>query len=290
MAGLGRGLDALLSSSNKQNLKNNDLTGDDLLVKLPVDALKPGKYQPRQKFDEESLQELTDSIKEQGIIQPIIVRKISDLDYEILAGERRWQAAKRANLSEVPAIIKNVEDKTAIAIAIVENVQRKNLNVIEESTVLKRLTDEFSLTHEEIAKIIGKSRAQVTNLLRLNELESSVKELVINDQLDMGHARALLVLPLEQQISAAQIIVSKNLNVRETEKYIKKIQDSNQKELCKKVAAVKDQNIIEWESSIKEKIGCSRFQFIEGSKGTGKIVISYKNQEELEKLNTFFNK
>ena len=284
MAGLGRGLDALLSSSNKQNLKNNDLTGDDLLVKLPVDALKPGKYQPRQKFDEESLQELTDSIKEQGIIQPIIVRKISDLDYEILAGERRWQAAKRANLSEVPAIIKNVEDKTAIAIAIVENVQRKNLNVIEESTVLKRLTDEFSLTHEEIAKIIGKSRAQVTNLLRLNELESSVKELVINDQLDMGHARALLVLPLEQQISAAQIIVSKNLNVRETEKYIKKIQDSNQKELCKKVAAVKDQNIIEWESSIKEKIGCSRFQFIEGSKGTGKIVISYKNQEFTLKL------
>ena len=214
MAGLGRGLDALLSSSNKQNLKNNDLTGDDLLVKLPVDALKPGKYQPRQKFDEESLQELTDSIKEQGIIQPIIVRKISDVDYEILAGERRWQAAKRANLSEVPAIIKNVEDKTAIAIAIVENVQRKNLNVIEESTVLKRLTDEFSLTHEEIAKIIGKSRAQVTNLLRLNELESS----------------------------------------------------------------------------IKEKIGWSRFQFIEGSKGTGKIVISYKNQEELEKLKTFFNK
>lgn len=290
MAGLGRGLDALLSSSNKQNLKNNDLTGDDLLVKLPVDALKTGKYQPRQKFDEESLQELTDSIKEQGIIQPIIVRKISDVDYEILAGERRWQAAKRANLSEVPAIIKNVEDKTAIAIAIVENVQRKNLNVIEESTVLKRLTDEFSLTHEEIAKIIGKSRAQVTNLLRLNELESSVKELVINNQLDMGHARALLVLPLEQQISAAQIIVSKNLSVRETEKYIKKIQDSNQKELCKKVAAVKDQNIIEWESSIKEKIGCSGFQFIEGSKGTGKIVISYKNQEELEKLKTFFNK
>ena len=116
MAGLGRGLDALLSSSNKQNLKNNDLTGDDLLVKLPVDALKPGKYQPRQKFDEESLQELTDSIKEQGIIQPIIVRKISDLDYEILAGERRWQAAKRANLSEVPAIIKNVEDKTVLQI------------------------------------------------------------------------------------------------------------------------------------------------------------------------------
>ena len=227
MAGLGRGLDALISSANKQNLKNTENVNDDMLVSLPVDILIPGKYQPRQKIDEETLQELTESVKQQGIIQPIIVRKISEVQYEILAGERRWRAAIRAHLPNVPAIVKNVEDRNAIAIAIVENIQRKNLNVIEESNVLKRLIDEFSLTHDEVANIIGKSRAQVTNLLRLNDLES---------------------------------------------------------------VPVKDQNIVEWESSIREKIGCSKFQFIAGTKGTGKIVISYKNNDELENLRNFFNK
>lgn len=286
MAGLGRGLDALLSSSSKQNLMNIE---NDVLAKLPIDILVPGKYQPRQLMDEDALQELTDSVKQQGIIQPIIVRKISEDQYEILAGERRWRAAQRANLDSVPVIVKNVEDKTAIAIAIVENVQRKNLNVIEESNILKRLIDEFSLTHEEIGKIIGKSRAQVSNLLRLNDLEGSVKELVIKGLLDMGHARALLPLDPEKQKEVANLIITKDFTVRATENYIKKLQEQKDQEETKK-PIVKDQNIIEWESSLKNKLGCSNFQFIAGSKGSGKIVISYKNDQELENLKTFFNK
>jgi ParB family chromosome partitioning protein len=289
MAGLGRGLDALISSANKQNLKNTENVNDDMLVSLPVDILIPGKYQPRQKIDEETLQELTESVKQQGIIQPIIVRKISEVQYEILAGERRWRAAIRAHLPNVPAIVKNVEDRNAIAIAIVENIQRKNLNVIEESNVLKRLIDEFSLTHDEVANIIGKSRAQVTNLLRLNDLESSVKELVTDGKIDMGHARALLVLDPETQIKVANLIVSKDFTVRETENYIRKLQNNDSNEQ-KTSVPVKDQNIVEWESSIREKIGCSKFQFIAGTKGTGKIVISYKNNDELENLRNFFNK
>jgi len=215
--GLGKGLDALLATSSlareKQNVATHSqaLSSDGELIDLATSQLKPGVYQPRKDMSAEALEELAASIQSQGIIQPIVVRPVSEDHYEIIAGERRWRAARQAGLKRVPCLIKKVEDRAAIAMALIENIQREDLNVIEEAQALERLQDEFTLTHQQVAEVIGKSRAAVSNLLRLNQLENEVKRLVSDNLLDMGHARALLALEGEQQIELAQHVAIRGL-------------------------------------------------------------------------------
>ncbi len=303
MAGkLGMGLDALLSRAGQNDplpneeqtnvkLINSESIKDDSLVRLPIGTLVAGKYQPRRSMDQESLDELAASIKQQGIIQPIVVRKTPDSKFEILAGERRWRAAIKVGLESVPAIVMSADDRSAMAIAIIENMQRQNLNVIEESEALQRLSQELSITHEQIGEMIGKSRSQVTNLLRLSSLSSPVKKLVTEGSLDMGHARALLgIADPELQFKAAEYISKKGMSVRETEVYVNKLLKQQEEGLAEKSKYVKDQNLIEWENKIKERIGCAKVQLVPSTNGTGKLVMSYKNDEELEKLMSFFNK
>ncbi|MCL9782951.1 ParB/RepB/Spo0J family partition protein [Vibrio sp. S4M6] len=228
--GLGKGLDALLATSTlareKQQVANKSqaLSSDGELTELEISCLRPGAYQPRKEISPEALEELATSIQSQGIIQPIVVREIDaeEGQYEIIAGERRWRAARLAGLYLVPCLIKNVADRTAIAMALIENIQREDLNVIEEALALERLQEEFTLTHQQVADVIGKSRATVSNLLRLNQLENSVKSLVADKQLEMGHARALLMLEGEQQSDIAQQVANKNMTVRQTERLVKK--------------------------------------------------------------------
>lgn len=304
MAGLGKGLEALLSNShidvssisgtdNKQvKIVNFEAIKDESLLNIPVANLEPSRYQPRQVMDNEALADLCMSIKQQGIIQPLLVRNIPGTEkFEILAGERRWRAAQKVGLSEVPVIVKKVEDRQAIAIAIIENMQRQNLNVIEESDALQRLAEEFGLTHEQIGEVIGKSRSQVSNLLRLSSLTDPVKRLVIDGHMEMGHARALLAITKpEFQQSAAEIVVKKNLSVRETENLVKRLIKSEDNTTGEKEKTVKDQNLIEWENRVKQSIGCSRVQLLPGSKGKGKLVLSYDNDQELEKLMSYLNR
>ncbi len=214
--GLGKGLDALLSTSSlareKQHVASQSqaMSSDGELTDLAITNLKPGIYQPRKDMSPEALEELAASIQSQGIIQPIVVRPLEFGGYEIIAGERRWRAARQAGLKQVPCLIKRVEDRAAIAMALIENIQREDLNVIEEAQALERLQDEFKLTHQQVADVIGKSRATVSNLLRLNQLDDSVKRLVETRQLEMGHARALLMLEGEQQIEVAARVARSN--------------------------------------------------------------------------------
>lgn len=227
--GLGKGLDALLSTSSlareKQHIatQSQALSAEGELTDIAVGQLQPGVYQPRKDMSPQALEELTASIQSQGIIQPIVVRPVQDGHFEIIAGERRWRAAKLAGLKRVPCLIKHVEDRAAIAMALIENIQREDLNVIEEAQALERLQDEFSLTHQQVADVIGKSRTAVSNLLRLNGLELEVKQFVAQKLLDMGHARALLALEGEQQVEVAQQVASKALTVRQTEQLVKKM-------------------------------------------------------------------
>src|SRR5260221_6053371 len=209
--GLGRGLDALLGGTTRSH-------DQEALGELPVSALRPGKYQPRTRMDEASLAELAESIRARGVIQPIVVRPVNDSEYEILAGERRWRAAKIANLERIPAVIREVPDEAALGIGLIENIQREDLNPIEEASGLKRLIDEFSLTHEEVARAIGRSRTGVTNLLRLLELAPAVQVMVLEGRIDMGHARALLALGKARQVELAEQIAEKGLSVREAER------------------------------------------------------------------------
>ncbi len=227
--GLGKGLDALLATSSlareKQQVadESQSISAEGNLAELAISNLQPGVYQPRKEMSKEALEELAASIQSQGIIQPIVVRQLQDNRYEIIAGERRWRAAKQAGLKKVPCVIKNVEDRAAIAMALIENIQREDLNVIEEAQALERLQDEFELTHQQVAEVIGKSRTTVTNLLRLNQLDSDVKQLVEQKKLEMGgHARALLVLESGDQTDVAQVISEKQMTVRQAEQYVKK--------------------------------------------------------------------
>ncbi len=220
--GLGRGLDALLGEMP------STLSDEMGSHSLPIDVLQRGKYQPRRDINPEKLQELANSIAMQGIVQPIVVRGISPGRYEIIAGERRWRAAQIAGLHHVPVIIKEIDDRTAIAIALIENIQREDLNALEEAEALHRLLTEFTMTHQQVADAVGKSRATVTNLLRLLELLPEVKKMLLNNQLDMGHARALLALVGEQQILVARKIVNQGLSVRLTEQLIKGILNPKQ--------------------------------------------------------------
>ncbi|WP_206485933.1 ParB/RepB/Spo0J family partition protein [Thalassotalea sp. G2M2-11] len=284
--GLGRGLDALLTNaprkqqdneqaSIEQTETNNPNTSE--LQKLPIEQLQPGKYQPRKDMSPDALDELCNSIKSQGIIQPIVVRPLAKDSYEIIAGERRWRAAQLANIDMVPCLIKDVPDEAAVAMALIENIQREDLNAMEEAVALERLLTEFELTHQEVADAVGKSRTTVTNLLRLNNLNEEVKTLLEHGDIEMGHARALLALQNDVQTNTARTVVAKELTVRETEAFIKKMQEP-----AKEVAAkVKDPDTQSLEQNLSEKLG-SQVTINHNKKGKGKLVISYSNLDELD--------
>lgn len=286
--GLGKGLDALLGTStaarhaqvqadiSRDNAQQRATETQGRLFDLPVQVLRSGKYQPRKDMSPDALEELANSIRVQGVIQPIIVREIGDEQYEIIAGERRWRAAKQVGLTSVPCVVKEATDEAAVAIALIENIQREDLNAMEEAVALQRLMQEFELTHQEVATAVGKSRTTVTNLLRLNSLNEDVKILLEHGDLDMGHARALLGLTGEQQSEIAKQVVAKGLTVRETEKLIK-LQQAPASEKPKKEA---DPALISIESKISAFLG-SQVSIKQGKKGSGKLVIDYQSETEL---------
>lgn len=286
--GLGRGLDALLTPQVKAPSKDESTESvevklkDGDLSKLAINQLSPGKYQPRKDMSDAALEELSLSIQSQGIIQPIVVRLISEdangeNKYEIIAGERRWRAAQLAQLTEVPCLIKEVPDESAVAIALIENIQREDLNAMEEAIALERLLSEFDLTHQEVALAVGKSRTTVSNLLRLNNLNDEVKTFLENGDIEMGHARALLSLADGLQASAARTIAAKELTVRETEALIKKIQNPSEE----KPAKEKDEASASIEQDLTDKLGL-KVAVSHNKKGKGKLVISYANLSELK--------
>ncbi|MEI6543720.1 MAG: ParB/RepB/Spo0J family partition protein [Methylococcales bacterium] len=268
--GLGRGLDALLGDVSVKEEKHH-------LQALPIEYMQRGKYQPRKDINPEKLQELADSIKSQGIIQPIVVRQIAFQKYEIIAGERRWRAAQLAGLSEVPVVIKEIDDRAAMAIALIENIQREDLNPLEEAESLKRLLDEFNMTHQLVAEAIGKSRTTVTNLLRLIELHPEVKKLLLSNQLEMGHARALLSVEGIKQITLATKVVKEGLSVRATERLVK---ESNEEPKVQKIKAI-DNNTLRLQDDLTAKLG-AKVVIDHKENGSGKLVITYSSLDELD--------
>ena len=275
--GLGRGLDALLGNLSEPTSNAPDVSKEQL-SRLPVDLIQRGKYQPRREIEPEALQELADSIKAQGVMQPIIVRPLNAGRYEIIAGERRWRASQLAGLDEIPAIIRDVSDETATAMALIENIQRENLNAMEEAVALQRLQDEFQLTQQQVAEAVGKSRAAVANLIRLNGLNEDIKSMLTHRQLDMGHARALLALTGGVQSKAGQMVVNKQLSVRQTETLVKWLLTEQTVE--KKILYI-DPDIKQLEHRLSDQLG-SRVAIQHGAKGKGKMVINYNSSEELE--------
>lgn len=290
--GLGRGLDALLTPAASESSKDgadasqlnqsndsNSFAKDGDLKSVRIDLLQPGKYQPRKDMSADALEELSASIKSQGIIQPIVVRVIDDNKYEIIAGERRWRAAKIAELAEIPCLVKNVPDEAAVAIALIENIQREDLNAMEEAIALDRLMKEFELTHQEVAEAVGKSRTAVSNLLRLNKLNDDVKTLLEHGDIEMGHARALLSLENEQQTEIARTVAAKELTVRETEALVKKTLSPTTEKLEKPKNADAEQLA----ENLSAKLG-SEVAISHNKKGKGKMVISYSTLTELDAI------
>ncbi|WP_406665313.1 ParB/RepB/Spo0J family partition protein [Gallaecimonas sp. GXIMD1310] len=282
--GLGRGLDALLATSSNsresQQQSNDEANTPPLqreLRRLPVEWLKPGKYQPRRDMAADALEELASSIRAQGIIQPIVVRPLADDEFEIIAGERRWRAAQMTELEQVPCVVKAVPDEAAVAIALIENIQREDLNAMEEAVALKRLMGEFELTHQEVADAVGKSRAAVTNLLRLNSLNDDVKRLLEHGDIEMGHARALLALGGEKQSDTARVVAGRGLSVRETEKLVKKVLEGKPVKVEKPV----DPDIRRLETTLSERFG-AKVAINNGARGKGKVVINYGSLDELD--------
>jgi ParB family chromosome partitioning protein len=279
--GLGKSLDALLSYTGHADFQGTAELVEEAhqkIYQLSIGSLQRGKYQPRREMDQEALEELANSIRTQGIIQPIIVRP-NGPHYEIIAGERRFHAAKLAGLKEVPAIVREIPDDEAMAIALIENIQRENLNPIEEAFALERLIKEFAMTHQDIAKVIGKSRASVSNSLRLLQLPHVVKNLLERKQLEMGHARALITLPEALQIEAAQMIASGNLSVREAEHLVRKLQSQPQKSTKSFI----DPHMVNLEECLSKQLKL-RVAIQYNAKGKGKLVIHYRNLKELNTL------
>lgn len=272
---LGKGLRELLSNPQASMAYKTGELQDRRF--LPVDLLQPGKYQPRRIFDPEALQELADSIRAQGILQPILARAIADNTYEIIAGERRWRAAQLAGLHQVPVFIREISDEAAVAMSLIENIQREDLNVIEQAVALKRLGDEFDMTHEAIAAAVGKSRTTITNVLRLLQLAAPVKTLLEKGAIEMGHARALLSLGAEQQVGAANLVVARGLSVRETENFVRKSIDTP---LPPKPAKV-DPDIARLQSALSDKLGAT-VSIQHTPTGKGKLVIHYHSLDALE--------
>ena len=288
---LGKGLDALLSTGSTQAMANllgkqtehqqsapasEDKDGD--LKNIPIDLIQRGKYQPRTDMHEEALQELAASIKSQGVMQPIVIRPLSSDKYEIIAGERRWRASQIAGLDKIPAIIKPVGDEAAIAMSLIENIQRENLNPIEEAMALKRLQDEFELTQQEVADAVGKSRATVTNLLRLIGLHIDARRMLEHGDLEMGHARALLSLPDLQQAAAARTVVGRGLSVRQTESLVRRLVAGGG--TTNKGGAI-DADIKNLEESLEGKLG-TKVMIQHTAKGKGKLVVKYNSLDELD--------
>ncbi len=287
--GLGRGLDALLSTSSSlnapQGTSNTDEPSadtkpkDGILADLPIEFLQRGKYQPRTDMQQESLQELADSIKAQGVMQPIVVRPIGEQKYEIIAGERRWRASQLAGLDKIPAVIRDVPDEAAIAMALIENIQREDLNPVEEAVALKRLQEEFELTHQEVAAAVGKSRTAVSNTLRLLNLCAEVRTLLEHGDIEMGHARSLLTLETEAQKHLARTVVAKSLSVRQTEALVRKYQAEENKP--EQAPAKENADITKLQDALSEKIGVP-VMVQHSAKGSGKLVLKYSNLDELD--------
>ncbi len=288
--GLSKGLDALLADT----LDLTKLTSKDLMspttskpapiqvssgfVELNVKRLRPGKFQPRRVMQQEDLESLANSIKEQGVIQPIVVRSIGDDGYEIIAGERRWRAAQLAGLNNVPVIIKDVPDEAALVIALIENIQREDLNPLEEAIALERLGDEFGLSHEQIASAVGKSRTTITNLLRILNLRADVKLLLEKGEIDLGHAKVLLSLQGTQQSVIAREVAAKKLSVRETESLVARTLEVN---TAPKILRHTDPDTRRLESNLTDKVGCP-VKILQATKGRGKLVIRYNSLDELD--------
>jgi len=293
--GLDRGLDALINSNaaHRQHVEEVSLESDGDassegqaqrpprdgdLRHLPVELMQRGRYQPRKDMSADALEELAESIRAQGVMQPIVVRPLGDNRYEIIAGERRWRAAQMAELDVIPAVIREVPDEAAIAMSLIENIQRENLNPMEEALALSRLKEEFGLTHQQVADAVGKSRAMVTNLLRLMSLEADVKKLLEHGDLEMGHARALLSLSDAKQVEAARTVVAKGLSVRQTEVLVREFE----KEKPAKPAPAKDDpNVRHLINDLSDRLGAP-VQIQQGNAGKGKLVISYNNLDELD--------
>lgn len=294
---LGKGLDALLSSRSTETMASllgkpkdrsssqapADKDGD--LKNIPVDLIQRGKYQPRTDMHEAALQELANSIQKQGVMQPIVVRPISSDKYEIIAGERRWRATQIAGLDTIPAIIKPVGDEAAIAMSLIENIQREDLNPIEEAMALKRLQDEFELTQQQVADAVGKSRATVTNLIRLIGLSIDVRRMLEHGDLEMGHARALLSLPDIQQSEAARSVVGKGLSVRQTESLVRRLIAGAG---TSKVSQVQDPDIKNLEENLADKLG-AKVMIQHTAKGKGKLVLKYNSLDELDGILSHIN-
>jgi ParB family chromosome partitioning protein len=269
--GLGRGLDALLGDISVAEEKKQHLQS------LPIESMQRGKYQPRKDLNPEKLQELADSIKAQGIIQPIVVRKISFEKYEIVAGERRWRASQLAGLTQIPVVIKEIDDRTAMAMALIENIQREDLNPLEEAEALKRLLDEFEMTHQLIAEAIGKSRTTVTNLLRLMDLHPDVKKLLLSNHLEMGHARALLSLEGSKQVALANKVIKEGLTVRATERLVKESHADPKNQKIKLI----DNDTVKLQDELTGKLG-AKVTIDHKENGSGKLVITYTSLDELD--------
>jgi ParB family transcriptional regulator, chromosome partitioning protein len=248
---------------------------------LPVDLIRRGRYQPRRDFDPDSLRELADSIAAQGVIQPIVVRPVGEGHYEIIAGERRWRAAQQAGLTEIPVVVREVDEQSAVAIGLIENIQRADLNPLEESAALNRLLQEFGLTHQQVAAAVGKSRTTVTNLLRLLELNDDVKGFVESRNLEMGHARCLLGLKGPRQSEAARAVVARGLSVRETERLVRRLQEEQQGEIERRPRPELDPNIRRLLADLTDRLG-ARVEIHQGTRGAGKLLIAYNSLDELD--------
>ena len=280
---LGKGLDALLGiaediSTDQGFVANGVKSEDGKLQQLPVELLQRGKYQPRRDFNADSLQELADSIASQGLIQPIVVRALDQGDYEIIAGERRWRAAQLAGIDEVPAIVREISDQATIAMALIENIQREDLNPVEESQALIRLQDEFNLTQQQVADAVGKSRSAVTNLMRLASLQPLVQQQLERGDIELGHAKCLLALEGDMQIQAARTVASEGLTVRQTEVLIKKLQSPAAENKTKTSA---NQDILNLQQQLSEKLGAV-VKIQHSVKGSGKLTIGYNSVDELD--------
>jgi ParB family chromosome partitioning protein len=278
--GIGnRGLNSLLQGAGAK-LDDDVTSHDGELRNIPIDLIQRGRYQPRRDMDPAALQELADSIRRQGVMQPVVVRPIQEGRYELIAGERRWRATQMAEFDSIPAIIREVTDETAIALALIENIQRENLNPIEEAFALQRLQEEFGLTQVEVAEAVGKSRTTITNLLRLISLTEEVRIMLEHGDLEMGHGRAMLTLPPEQQLQAARQVVSRSLSVRQTEALVRKLQ-AEAEQGPKKSRNTLDPNIRALQDDLADRLG-ARVSIAHGNRGKGKLVIEYSSLDELD--------
>jgi ParB family chromosome partitioning protein len=268
--GLGRGLDALLGGEEAPR---------EALATVPVSRIQPGRYQPRTRMDEQALAELAASIRAQGLMQPLLVRPVASGRYELIAGERRWRAAQMAGLEQVPALVREVPDEAALAMALIENIQREDLNPMEEAAGIQRLVDEFRMTHEQAADAVGRSRSATTNLLRLLRLAKPVQEMLMQGKVEMGHARALLALDGARQIEAAHAVSAKGLSVRETETLVQRLLHGVSSRRRKRA----DRDLARLEEELAERLGTT-VEIRAGKKGGGKLLVYYSNLDHLEEL------